>query len=245
MLITFPLVALTLNSVIQANFSREVRSTIATEVGKIPGAQLVDITTESEDSTLHLQVTVRASRQITYIETVTLQSAIAEKLQRTVSLQLIVVPMIKLDPLVPPTPTHTSLPGATSTFTPSPTMIFTPIPSATLKPTPTATSTSTDTATPTSTFTPTPVLAYIANTGGLGIYLRDKPNGKIIGAFQKVPQCRSFIPVNSKEILSGSKCAICSIELAGFQCSSWSSNRKMFETEDPGSTEVRHTADIS
>jgi uncharacterized hydrophobic protein (TIGR00271 family) len=182
MLITFPLVALTLSSVNQANFSREIRSTITTEVGKIPGVQLVDVATEGEDSTLRLQVTVRASRQISYIETVALQSAIVEKLQRTISLQLIVVPMIKLDPLVPPTPTYTPLPGATATFTPSPTSTLTPISSATLMPTPTTTSTSTDTATPTSTFTPTPVLAYIANTGRLGIYLRDKPNGKIIGS---------------------------------------------------------------
>jgi hypothetical protein len=138
--------------------------------------------TEGQDSTLHLQVTVRASRQISYLETVTLQSAIAEKLQRTISLQLIVVPMIKLDPLVPPTPTHTPLPGATATFTPTPTTTFTSTPTASLTPTPTASPTSTSTATPTSTYTPTPVLAYIANTGRSGIYLRDMPNGKIIGS---------------------------------------------------------------
>jgi hypothetical protein len=45
---------------------------------------------------------------------------------------------------------------------------------------PTLTPTETPTATPT--FTLTPVLAYIANTGGLGIYLRQTPEGMIISA---------------------------------------------------------------
>jgi hypothetical protein len=48
--------------------------------------------------------------------------------------------------------------------------------------TPTNTPTKTPTFTASPTLTPTPVVAYIANTGGLGVYLRETPEGKIIGS---------------------------------------------------------------
>ncbi len=110
-----------------------------------------------------------------------MQNAIASWLQRTNSLQLIVVPTTNLNPLIPPTftPTPTPGPSNTPTITPTTTPRSTTTPTQTLIPTHTATPTQTPTPTPT--FTSTPVLAYIANTGGLGIYLRDAPPGKVIG----------------------------------------------------------------
>jgi len=90
--------------------------------------------------------------------------------------------MIRLDPLVPPTHTPTPLPGPTGTPTPTPlppTATHTPIPPTH---TPTLTPTPSSTPTPTVSNTPTPVLAYISNTGGLGVYLRDLPAGTIIGS---------------------------------------------------------------
>jgi hypothetical protein len=107
---------------------------------------------------------------------VALQEAVASRLQRTIELELIVVPVIRLDPLIPPTFTPTSTLGPSSTPTQSPTPTQTQIPASA---TPTITPTPTDTATPTQTSTPTPVLAYIANTGGNGVFLRDVPAGRV------------------------------------------------------------------
>lgn len=178
-----PLVILTLRLVAQAQLSQDVREAVIAEIADLPDAQLVDAAIENSDDTLHLMITVRTSRQPDYRQVVELQKAIATRLQRTITLQLIVVPTTKLDPLVPPTNTPTATPGPS--LTPTPTLTRTPVPTHTPTPTPTLTSTSTSTPTltptPTLTYTPTPVLAYVANTGGVGVYLRETPAGKVIG----------------------------------------------------------------
>ena len=87
---------------------------------------------------------MRTSRQPSYQQVVALQKAIASKLQRTIAIQLIVVPTTKLDPLVPPTNTPTATPAQVSRQphpdrTPIPTHTMTPLlPTTTLTPTPTA-----------------------------------------------------------------------------------------------------------
>lgn len=178
-----PLVILTLRLVAQAQLSQDVREAVIAEIADLPDAQLVDAAIENSDDTLHLMITVRTSRQPDYRQVVELQKAIATRLQRTITLQLIVVPTTKLDPLVPPTNTPTATPGPS--LTPTPTLTPTPVPTHTPTPTPTLTSTSTSTPTltptPTLTYTPTPVLAYVSNTGGVGVYLRETPAGKVIG----------------------------------------------------------------
>lgn len=185
LLVTFPLVGLTMNFVDQSrqeralqDLKREAFSAVATEVSALPDVQLAEVNTTLEDSTLNLLITIRSSRQLSYREVVDLQEAIAARLQRTVAIQLIDVPMIQLDPKLPPTLTSTPTPGPSSTPTVAPTRTSTRVPPTN---TPTVTPTPTETSTPTMTFTPTPVLAYIANTGGAGIYLRDAPGGKIMG----------------------------------------------------------------
>jgi uncharacterized hydrophobic protein (TIGR00271 family) len=179
-----PLIILTIKVVNTTQLLQEVRTTVISELSRFPDAQLVDVTSDTSDSTLHIQVTIRSSIQPDYSEVVNLQRAIAAKLQRTVALQLTIVPVTRLDPLIPPTFTPTSTPGPSLTPTLTPLATNTVIPTLTpsLTPTTTNTSTPTPTLTPTLTPTSTPVLAYIANTGGLGIYLRSTPAGKIIGA---------------------------------------------------------------
>jgi uncharacterized hydrophobic protein (TIGR00271 family) len=206
LLIAIPLVILTLRIVEQAHELQGVRAAVVAELSALPDAQLVDISVDTSDSTLHLQVTVRTSRQPNYSQVVDLQKAIAASLQRTIALQLIVVPTTKLDPLVPPTITPTFTPTLTPTSGPSltPTITQTPTPTATL--TPAATSTSTPTLTPTETptatptFTSTPILAHIANTGGLGIYMRQTPGGVIIGA---LPEGSAVQILYQRELLNG------------------------------------------
>lgn len=184
LLTAIPLIILTLKVVKTTQLLQEVRTAVISELSRFPDAQLVDVTTDTSDSTLHLQVTIRSSIQPDYFQVVDLQKAIAARLQRTIALQLTIIPVTRLDPLIPPTFTPTATPGPSYTPTPTPSATITVIPTLTpsLTPTPTNTSTLTPTFTPTLTPTPTPVVAYIADTGGLGIYLRQSPAGKIIGA---------------------------------------------------------------
>jgi len=218
-----PLVILTLRLVEQSHARQEIRDAVAAELSTLPDAQLVDVVIDSSNATLHLRVTVRTSRQPDYWRVVELQKAIATRLQRTTALQLIIVPTTKLDPLVPPTPTPTFTvtatftpgPSLTPTHTPTPTRTASPTPTITRTPTSTSTSTETpspttthtptptftptSTYTPTPTFTPTPVLAYIANTGGLGVYLRDGPAGKVFGT---LPEGAAVLILYRREIVN-------------------------------------------
>jgi uncharacterized hydrophobic protein (TIGR00271 family) len=183
LVITIPLIILTTRFVNDTALNRQIQQEISADVALFNDAQLVDIKTDKNGDLLNLIVTIRASHQPSYQQLIDLQEQVAIQLQRPVALKLIVVPMTQLDPLIPPTQTPTPLPGATATptvtRTATPTISPTPtIPSPT--PTATITPTSTYTPTPTPTFTPTPVLAYVANTGGLGVFLREEPAGRII-----------------------------------------------------------------
>lgn len=173
-LIAILLVVVTLRFVREARLAQQVREAVRVEIAVLPDTQLVDVSTSAEDSTLRLVVTIRTSRPPAHAEVVALQKAVATRLQRPTALQLIVVPATMLDPLIPPTLTPT----------PTPTPTATPGPSATPTPTPTPTATPTETptptATPTETPTPTPVSAFVANTAGYGLRLRDAPEGAII-----------------------------------------------------------------
>jgi len=198
LLTAIPLIILTLRLVDQAHEYQEVRAAVLAELSALPDAQLVEINIDASNGTLNLRATVRTSRQPTYQEVVEWQKAIASRLQRITAIQVIIVPITKLDPLIPPTltstytPTLTPTPGPSSTpsatRTPSPTRTVTPsitfTSTSTSTPTntstPTSTYTPTPTSTPTLTFTPTPVLAYVNTPGNSGIYLRETPGGKII-----------------------------------------------------------------
>jgi uncharacterized hydrophobic protein (TIGR00271 family) len=177
-----PLFILTVNIVKQAKFTESVKNVVTEELSRLPDMQVVDITINRSDSILDLLVTIRTSIEPDYQQVLELQSAIATKLQQATSLQLIVIPTTRLNPLIPPTVTPTFTPGPSLTPTPSPSPSPTWLPTNTTTPTATNTTTPTLTATPTQTFTPTPVLAYITNTGGYGVYIRQTPEGTIIGS---------------------------------------------------------------
>jgi hypothetical protein len=195
LLVTIPLIVFTTRFVNQARATREVFDTVDAEVSSVLNAQLVDITQTEENNVLHLNVTVRTTQTPQYEQVLAMQSEIATRLQRTVSLVLIDVPTIKLDPLIPPTWTPTNTPTATptSTSTPTPTHTATPTASATatatptntptLTPTPTTTPTMTSTPLPTPTFTSTPVVEYVISASG--VMLLDKPEGAAIGQLSR------------------------------------------------------------
>lgn len=187
--VTIPLILLTLNVVQEANRRQAILQVIDSELADLAGTQFVDLKLQDHQDGLDIQVTFRAIRQPTYEQTVALQAALADRLQETVALQLIVIPASRLDPLSPPTATHTFTPGpspsptSSPTYTLTPTETFTPSPTVTTTPTDTATPTVTDT--PTATHTPTPIPARIAFTNGKWVYLRDQPNGKILLALSE------------------------------------------------------------
>lgn len=185
LIVLVPLVLFTLNFVSEARAeqaNREYESIVRTAVnnelsGLLPG-DLVDVNITRGENSLNLEVIVRTSQQPAYTTVVSLQEAVAERLQQPVALELMAIPVIRLDPLLPPTFTPTPTPGPSSTPTTTPTSTASPQP-----PTSTATQTTTPSHTPTGTPTPTatPYLAYIANTNGRGLYLRESPAGSVIG----------------------------------------------------------------
>jgi uncharacterized hydrophobic protein (TIGR00271 family) len=168
LIVTVPLVLLTLRLVGQARYSKLVQDTVATEMATLADAQLLEVDLDQVGNVLHIKVTILTSRQPVYNEVVSLQEEFALQLDQPVALQLVVVPGTRLDPLVPPT------------RTPTPTPTKTGLPTATITPTATALPTKTPTPTATATATPTAVLAYIANTGGKGVFVYDTPMGKVI-----------------------------------------------------------------
>ena len=168
LIVTIPLVFLTMRLVNEARYNKDVQDTVAAEIANLSDAQLMEINQDVIDNVLHLKVTILTTNPPNYARVVSLQQEIALKLNQSVALQLIIVPGTRLDPLVPPTRTPT--PTATATGRPTATNTLTP------SPTPTKTSTPT----PTATFTPTPVLAYISNTSGRGVHVLDAPEGNIL-----------------------------------------------------------------
>ncbi len=173
MLITIPLIVMSLSFVHDADRSRSIRLAVTDELTTIDAAELVELNYTEENNVLNLTITARFERQPTYQQVVSLQSAIASRLNEPVALQLIVVPATRLNPLIPPTLTPTPTPGPSETSTRTPTRT----PTQTATPTETFTPTVTSTATPTA--TSTPVVAYVYGTKNKGLYMRDAPGGKI------------------------------------------------------------------
>ena len=169
--ITIPLILLSLSFVREGQKANKIRNVVEAQLGMLPNSQLLDLQFNTIEDTLQLEITARTQRQPSYQDIISLQSAIANELNETVSLQFVSVPYTKLDPLIPPTQTPTTTLGPSATLT------------NTLTPTATATFTSTITPTPTETATPTPtatsIVARVIGTGGNGIYMRDEPGGKI------------------------------------------------------------------
>jgi uncharacterized hydrophobic protein (TIGR00271 family) len=162
-----------------ANDNRQIETVVQEEVGKIKNAELVQWSATTNGDTLHLDIVLRTMSLLRYEDSVALQKAIADRLQRPVSVVINQVFAARLDPLVPPTPTPTPTETLTPTPGPSPTPTNTPTPQPTRTFTPTTTNTSTATATSTATptQTSTPALAKAISTGMPGLRLRQSPGG--------------------------------------------------------------------
>ena len=161
-----PLTVLSANFFHNASENRQIDAVVKEEVAKLD-AELTDLQPLQDGDTLHLNITLRVSRQLSYEDVTTLQQNIALQLQRPVSIVVNQVVAAKLDPLIPPTLTITpTAPTFTST--------------ATYTATVTATYTSTSTSIP-PTPTATPQLAQIPRTAGKTLDLVQQPGGPSIG----------------------------------------------------------------
>ncbi|MBI9046099.1 MAG: DUF389 domain-containing protein [Anaerolineaceae bacterium] len=175
LIISIPLVFLTLRSVQNANFATQLQEIVTKELENLPGAQFEEMQFLDTNESIEIELSILLPYQPSYEQVVALQSSLASQLNRSIGLKLVVIPATELDPLIPPTHTPTLTIGPSVT----PTTTSTPTSTMTISPSPTQTFTATSTNTNTPTFTPTPVLARISNVNGAFIYLRDLPNGSI------------------------------------------------------------------
>jgi uncharacterized hydrophobic protein (TIGR00271 family) len=228
--IVLMLTVLTLQEQREVKGQEAIYAAVLAEARALPGVELewedVEILHNSAEA-VELAITVRTPRQLAHQTVVDLQRGIAARLQRSVSLKLVVIPTTELDPLLPPTPTPTVTPSSTATLTPTPTAgpSATPTPTAsatptwtptptetpTETPTPPPTETPTETPSPTATLTPsltptpTPVVAVVAGTGGAGLLLRESPEGRVIGALREGERVDLFHP---REVVNGLEWAL-------------------------------------
>ena len=151
------------------------------EVENTLDAELVEMNFRRVGDVLSLNLTLRSHRPLYYQDSIALQEAIAGRLQQPVELVMNSVIASRLDPKVPPTLTPTPTAGPS----PTPTRTSTPTSTNTATPTQTPTNTATPTATNTPTNTPTPSHARVAHTQGLGLRLRQFPEGPIIGVLRQ------------------------------------------------------------
>ena len=212
-LIAVMLTLLTLRDQAEARERQEIYDAVVSEVADLRNVRLdrEDIVILGDgEGTLELFITIRSPGQLAYQTVVDLQEGIATRLQRPVALKLVVIPTTELDSLVPPTltptptATTTATPTATATpttgpsatptasHTPTATPTATPTGTPTQTPTPTSTATPTVTPSPTVTPTPTPVAMVVAGTDNAGIFLREEPNGRIIGGLYEGERVELF-----------------------------------------------------
>ena len=167
LILLVPLTVLSARFFRNASENRQIDAVVNEEVSNYD-AELADMQTPQQDGeTLHLTITLRVPRQLSYEDVVKLQQNIALRLQRPVSIVVNQVVAARLDPLIPPTFTITP---TAATFTPTST--YTPTVTATYTPSPTPVPPSA---------TPTPQLAQIPRNNGSTLELVQQPGGPVIG----------------------------------------------------------------
>lgn len=170
----------------EAADNRRINAVIIDHIHQLGNAELLDMKVNRDGQALDMDLTIRTSSQLRYMQVVNLQEAIVEDLNRPVSLKINQIFAERLDPLVPPTPTATPTNTNTPTVGPSPTATHTPTATATVTATVTTTPTQTNTpppsATPTETATPQDVGVVSTLLPPMALY--QSPGGPVIGALR-------------------------------------------------------------
>ncbi len=117
--VTIPLVGFMVNIAGRAKENQEISYTLTNQLQQVySDATLVSFDAHQEQDHLQIIATVRIPGDLSYADATTIQKAIAAKLNKAVELQLLEIPLTKLDTLNPPTPTPTLAPNATPVPTP-------------------------------------------------------------------------------------------------------------------------------
>lgn len=179
-ILLIPLTYFSIDFVRQASEYRLISQILNEKVDAINNAELVDFTTNQENETISIDMTIRTNNPMRYEQVIALQESIVDALNQPVSLRVNQIFAERLDPLIPPTATNTPSPTLTFTPGPSPTLTFTSTVTATL------TSSATATFLPTSTITPTltPAQARVFMTGVPLLRLYQSPGGPVIGTLR-------------------------------------------------------------
>jgi uncharacterized hydrophobic protein (TIGR00271 family) len=100
--VSITLTVLTVDWIRSTSLDRAIQESLSVEVGALGGVQLEgwEIIEDSE-TTLRLQVQVRATHNISYQDVVELQERVATRMRRPVALALSVIPVTRLDTFIP------------------------------------------------------------------------------------------------------------------------------------------------
>lgn len=169
----------------EARENRVIRATLIAALEQQAEGSLVSFERQIQPDHLAITATIRAGDGMSSAEAAAIQRELVERLQRSVALRFLVIPVTSLEPLVPPAPTGASAAAPTATSTPQPAPSATPLPtpSATLQPSPIALPSATPKPTA-AVAAPTapagPSYAVIGATGGRGVNVRLAPGGALV-----------------------------------------------------------------
>lgn len=193
--ILIPLSLVSIQFVKHASIDRTIHQIVDHKVHQLADSELISWKSIISTDSIKLEITLRTTTPLLYDDSVELQREIAESLQEANILkenqrvEVVVIQFLsaRLDPLIPPTLTHT--PTVTHTFTPGPsptaTHSATPSPTATTTHLPSNTPSATPTETATATYTRTPIAAVITGYIIPGMQLRQWPEGPIIATLRQ------------------------------------------------------------
>ncbi|HEY5672014.1 MAG TPA: DUF389 domain-containing protein [Anaerolineales bacterium] len=191
LILMIPLTLFSVRFVQEATSDRTIAQVIDENVRAFGDAELVEWDSNQEAGTLKINITMRTNKPLRLEDSIAFQKAVGGNLHAqgvlgdNEKVQVVINQVLaeRLDPLIPPTSTHTPTVTFTPTPGPSATPSLTPTPTATYTPSPTSspTATITPTATPVPTDTPTPALALGASASLPSFRLRQSPEGPAIG----------------------------------------------------------------
>jgi uncharacterized membrane protein len=99
------LTVLTVNSVQSTLLEREIQTALATEMRSMDGVDMLSWEVASEEGTnLHLRVRVQTARELSEREVAAFREQLASRLERSLRLQLSVIPAIQFDLPAEPVP---------------------------------------------------------------------------------------------------------------------------------------------
>jgi uncharacterized hydrophobic protein (TIGR00271 family) len=191
--VALPLTFFTAHIITGAHQDAIIRGELTGALAAVGGGTLVNFDQRRQADHLLITATVRATTGVPFPAAKRMEADLAAQLDEPVALTLLVIPMTRLDPALPPTATPraarptpaggvlagaTAPPTALPTVPPTPTAAATAIPSPTATPTaaPTATPTALPTAPPTALPTATPVAyAVVGGTDQQGVNVRRAP----------------------------------------------------------------------